>query len=594
MKCDFLQTRILSVFNILKRVGFALLLLGVNVYAQPQAPIAWQEMEVLYSDAQWPVSGITAEGDTIVLHSFTYDTTLHYYYPALTVSGNNGVSWSPWHVFTDDRTNWMSSPVAITSQGIYCATVHYPSTQIEALSSSVDLGQTWQDPCTTSHVRWLVETYGDTIFGRYANTSLTWTFDGGCSFIGPVVTGLTDTGVQGIAYGGGWIHVVATRTDVGRGRVLYYTRALITTGVFEEPRDLLPDIYWARTAHLECDEEGTVIVLAPIDYAPPLPLLATQMVAISRDYGTTWTERDTLTLIESATFFKEEITHDGHRWLASWEDTTHSEGFEHGGRWFAFSANRGKSWYPSRQIEDDNLGDGGISCIELREVAVRIYGAFSGLNGNPADVFVRWQGEIEVDLTVPIVIGALSIPELVPGDTLLSLGISATDNDSLWRAEFVARRVDQPEDSVVIQFQRDGEVHFSGEWQVPGDTAVWLCYYRAEDMWENVTTTEVQTVYVGAISRVEPSQPNVEEFRISTFPNPFNSTLSISLDVPLHQEVTLSLYDLLGREVDVVYRGRLATSTISYVAPAAMASGVYFLRASAGDVSVLGKVVLLK
>ena len=54
------------------------------------------------------------------------------------------------------------------------------------------------------------------------------------------------------------------------------------------------------------------------------------------------------------------------------------------------------------------------------------------------------------------------------------------------------------------------------------------------------------------------------------------------------------MYDLLGREVDVVYLRRLSSSTISYVAPAAMASGVYFLRASAGDVSVLGKVVLLK
>ncbi|MBL0063265.1 MAG: T9SS type A sorting domain-containing protein [bacterium] len=46
-----------------------------------------------------------------------------------------------------------------------------------------------------------------------------------------------------------------------------------------------------------------------------------------------------------------------------------------------------------------------------------------------------------------------------------------------------------------------------------------------------------------------------QEFSLSIYPNPFNSTLSISLDVPLHQEVTLSLYDLLGREVDVVYRG---------------------------------------
>ncbi|MBL0062699.1 MAG: T9SS type A sorting domain-containing protein [bacterium] len=68
----------------------------------------------------------------------------------------------------------------------------------------------------------------------------------------------------------------------------------------------------------------------------------------------------------------------------------------------------------------------------------------------------------------------------------------------------------------------------------------------------------------------------------------------MSLDVPLHQDVTVSLYDLLGREVDVIYRGRLSSQTISYVAPAGMASGVYFLRAAVGERSVLGKVVLLK
>ncbi|MBL0063044.1 MAG: T9SS type A sorting domain-containing protein [bacterium] len=66
------------------------------------------------------------------------------------------------------------------------------------------------------------------------------------------------------------------------------------------------------------------------------------------------------------------------------------------------------------------------------------------------------------------------------------------------------------------------------------------------------------------------------------------------MDVPLHRDVTLSLYDLLGREVDVVYRGRLSSSTISYVAPTAMASGVYFLRGVSGERSVLKKVVLLK
>lgn len=87
---------------------------------------------------------------------------------------------------------------------------------------------------------------------------------------------------------------------------------------------------------------------------------------------------------------------------------------------------------------------------------------------------------------------------------------------------------------------------------------------------------------------------NVATLQASIFPNPFNNTLSIALDVPLHQDVSVSLYDLLGREVDEVYRGRLAGNTISYAAPASLASGVYFVRASAGARVALAKVVLLK
>ena len=83
-------------------------------------------------------------------------------------------------------------------------------------------------------------------------------------------------------------------------------------------------------------------------------------------------------------------------------------------------------------------------------------------------------------------------------------------------------------------------------------------------------------------------------YSLTLFPNPFNSTLSVSLTIPAHQETTIALYDLLGREVDVIYRGRLASSTISYRAAAGLASGIYFVRAEAGGRAEMRKVVLLK
>ncbi len=94
---------------------------------------------------------------------------------------------------------------------------------------------------------------------------------------------------------------------------------------------------------------------------------------------------------------------------------------------------------------------------------------------------------------------------------------------------------------------------------------------------------------------IDGQQPTVpDQFEILAFPNPFNSTLSISLDVPLHQDVTVALYDLLGREVDVLQHGRLASTTLNYTAPSTLASGIYFLRASTATQTAMRKVVLLK
>jgi len=85
-----------------------------------------------------------------------------------------------------------------------------------------------------------------------------------------------------------------------------------------------------------------------------------------------------------------------------------------------------------------------------------------------------------------------------------------------------------------------------------------------------------------------------KEFALSAYPNPFNSTVTISLAVPVNQELTLSLVDLLGREVDVIHRGILNSSTISYTAPAPLSSGIYFLSAVSTHQSAMQKIVLLK
>jgi len=158
--------------------------------------------------------------------------------------------------------------------------------------------------------------------------------------------------------------------------------------------------------------------------------------------------------------------------------------------------------------------------------------------------------------------------------------------DSLWSFYLPAADFEEFRTSLVRgigDFNGDG----IDDWAISAD----------EDFWTTPRRGRV-VVFAGdrnwgvPVTNERPSIPN--EFLLSVFPNPFNSTLSISLDVPLHQDVTLSLYDLLGREVGVIYRGRLSSSTISYVAPSSLSSGVYFLRAVSGARSELVKVALVK
>jgi hypothetical protein len=89
-----------------------------------------------------------------------------------------------------------------------------------------------------------------------------------------------------------------------------------------------------------------------------------------------------------------------------------------------------------------------------------------------------------------------------------------------------------------------------------------------------------------------PESPS--EFSLTTYPNPFNSTLSITVDAPLHQELTLSLYDMLGRKVDTIHHGKLAHTTINYSAPPTLATGPYFLRAATSNQTQIHKILLLK
>ncbi len=79
------------------------------------------------------------------------------------------------------------------------------------------------------------------------------------------------------------------------------------------------------------------------------------------------------------------------------------------------------------------------------------------------------------------------------------------------------------------------------------------------------------------------------------YPNPFNPSTRISYDLKEAALVTLSVYDMLGREVALLQNGYQQAGMYSYTFDAAgLASGVYVYKLNAGKSTVSKKMVLNK
>ena len=79
------------------------------------------------------------------------------------------------------------------------------------------------------------------------------------------------------------------------------------------------------------------------------------------------------------------------------------------------------------------------------------------------------------------------------------------------------------------------------------------------------------------------------------FPNPFNPSTKIKFDIPNSGITSLKVYDILGREVEVLVNELLKTGTYEADFNAnRLASGVYFYRLVSGEYSETKKMVLVK
>ena len=86
----------------------------------------------------------------------------------------------------------------------------------------------------------------------------------------------------------------------------------------------------------------------------------------------------------------------------------------------------------------------------------------------------------------------------------------------------------------------------------------------------------------------------------SVYPNPFNASVTLTIDNPRGQAVELAVFDLSGRHLDEIYAGWLTPGTHQFrwnaagATGAALTSGLYFIRLTGESAESSRKVVLLK
>ena len=92
----------------------------------------------------------------------------------------------------------------------------------------------------------------------------------------------------------------------------------------------------------------------------------------------------------------------------------------------------------------------------------------------------------------------------------------------------------------------------------------------------------------------EVSQP--QKFELAqNYPNPFNPSTNINFSLPSSREVSLKVYDMMGREVAILVNGRMNAGehTVQFNANG-LASGVYIYRITAGSFTQSKRMLLIK
>jgi len=113
---------------------------------------------------------------------------------------------------------------------------------------------------------------------------------------------------------------------------------------------------------------------------------------------------------------------------------------------------------------------------------------------------------------------------------------------------------------------------------------------------DDIDAPELQIEFLGSIQQNVDGLETPEKFALfQAYPNPFNSNVRLSYELSSNTGVTLQVFDINGNQVAELVNGRVSAGQYSTVwEPSGLANGVYLSRLTAGGITTVKKIVLIK
>jgi len=146
------------------------------------------------------------------------------------------------------------------------------------------------------------------------------------------------------------------------------------------------------------------------------------------------------------------------------------------------------------------------------------------------------------------------------------------------------------------QIMLDNFTHFSfdlGSLKINKDTEIMIFAY---DKYLNYSSQRINTVTSVSINDDPESKRIINQFVLyNNFPIPFNPSTTISYSIPIGGKVTLSIYDVLGREVSTLVDEVKSSGTYDEKFNASsLTSGIYYYILQTDAYQETKKMILLK